>query len=400
MSEIKSDNLSNEFLYTISSLMINGVEIDSKYFSTLVTRKNFYNYRFPVKVMTLTLPFPLIYKIVEGIDISRPLVEVTYTMNVHIEDRGEGQPIKLEKKKYIGMIDNTYLNYVNYVDDLEDQEISPYRDEKEIRIGLFARDDLQSFRYGYVNNVFKNFNVATLITKGYGECTDGGLNLFLSPPDNKQVYRQDLIVPMGFFEFIRYVDDNMGIYDTDYNVYIEDGDTYIINKDNEHGIVPSDESIEDVTKEVHVDSPFDISSPIGAEISDGKMPPKRYKIKNNSLTHLVENEVMGRYDEFYSDIHNLYFTPGEENHSLLNTNKILSKRFKKHKRKKSGVIRFLLSLDNLPFKAKPYHYIRLLGQGTDLKGMNQLYRITEYLNVISNRQSFTRVNLKRLTDKM
>ena len=391
--------ISSDWAFHPDFIEIDDEEIDPHHFESLLIRKNYYEYRYPIYILNISLPKEKLYKILKNVEISNPVVGVKLSIRCLDLENPEDQGREYLKNEFIGIVDESYFNYIPETqwENIREGASEYEYDEGRIRIALFKKVDINAFKHGYINNVFKDFDMATLIAYSFKETTDGSLDLYLSPPDNERVYKQDLFVPMGFLQFMNYIDREFGIYDTGYNLFIDDNKAFIMNKKNDHGIKLEDDIYDEEEDDIDfkIAPTYDITYYIGAETEN--FPPTEYFLKDNAITNQVDLERFGNVEHFFTNVATLDLD--QEPYDDIPNIKIRSNRFTKYRRKKFDTKNFVIKLNNYPFLAEPYTYAHIKGEGDEeIDGMNERYRITDWVTIISSREAHTRVNLKRLSE--
>lgn len=387
MSEIYTDFVFNKHAY------IDDIEIPGHYIESVLIKKDFLNYRFPVILLYLNLPQAEHHKILEKVDYSNSLIEVELEIEYKISDNKDDEGQEYLDDEFLGVLDNTLSSFDPYTSgEYKAEKHSEVSDvSEEMTIALFRENDINAFKHGYINAVLKDFDLKQAILYGFQETTNGGLDLYMSPPDNEDVYEQDLITPMGFLQYLKYLDREMGIYDTSYNVYIEEGEVYILNKKTVHGIEPEESipnelgSYFDGEIEVELIKDSEIEKLEGLELDD---PLYYYMMERGSIFNHIELSKLGNIEELYSSKDDFEFD--NNIYDGINTVNIRSNRFEKHRKKKYDSENWILKITHLPFKAKPYTDISISGEH-----INNSYRIVGYDTAISGDRIHNKVYVKR-----
>lgn len=374
-----------DFIFS-TNVYLQGEIIPHRFFESLIIKKDFLNFRFPVMILTLNLSSMHLYNLLKDIDITNPIVDVRIEVFYKDKDNEDDIGRLFLNKEYMGIIDKSYTTYDPFVNgEFEEKGISQtQQNEQNVRLALYKENDINSFQYGYINSIIKNFSVADAIAYGFKETTNGDMSLVLSPPDNENVYEQDLIVPMGFYQYIEYIDNEMGIYDTPYNIFIDDSIVYILNHNGEHKI--------EMNREDEFSKPITINTiAINEEqkYNGIKLGEKKeyFVLEENDLKNKLKLDKFGDISVFTSSIDG---TVNEQNYTGIHTVKIKSNRFNTHLKKKFDKESFNIHIDNLPFKARPYTDILLRG-----KRFNNKYRVVGYMTVIYRNKSLTNLELLR-----
>jgi hypothetical protein len=381
-----------DFLFA-TEIKIQDVEIPYMYFESLVVKKNFLDYRFPFMVLTMNMPPKIFYEILRDVDISDPVVKVNLNTFYKATDLEEDSPFRLHSSgEYLGVIDTPYLSYSPFSDgEPTERGISQAQQENQVmRIALYKKKDINAFKYDYINTVMKNFTVLDALGYGFNTATNGDMKLIISPPDNTTSYKQDLIAPMGFYQFVRYLDNEMGIYDTSYNIFIDDGVVYILNKKNDHGIKLK--STDEYEKTIKIKT---IAADEGPKQNSLDMRDDwtYYVLEENDIKNELILERFGNVESIVSNIDPELTGPvGPRPYDEINVLEMKSNRFKHHKKTKFDTELMDVYLGNLPLDVKPYTYFKLEG-----KLSNNKYRIAGYTTVIQGKRSLSKLKLLRVT---
>lgn len=377
-----------DFLFNVDTT-IQDVKIPYMYFNSLVIKKNYLSYRFPFMILTLNLPPKFFYQFLRDVDISKPMVNVKLDTFYKASDLDESSPKRLYNSgEYLGVIDTPYISYNPFIQgkDMEKGMEEPNQVTRTLRIALYKEKDINAFRYDYLNAIIENFTVTDILGWAFNTTTKGKLKFIMSPPDNKKAYKKDLIPPMGFYQFINYVDSEMGIYNTDYNIFIDDGIVYLLNHNNDHRIKLKSSDFYDRTIKV-----ITIGSDEGPKQNslDMRGDWTYYVMEESDIRNKLVLEKFGRADTIFSNI-NGDIDP--ETYSGINSLKLKSNRFEIHEKKKHDREVFEIYLGNLPLDVRPYTYISLEG-----KLSNNNYRIAGYTTVIQGKNSISKLELLRVT---
>ncbi|MFW6015202.1 MAG: hypothetical protein ACOCRK_02045 [bacterium] len=377
-----------EFLFSVET-KIQDVQIPYMYFDSLVIKKEYLKYRFPFMFLTLKIPPSFFYEILRDVDISKPIVKVNLNTFYKDTDLDEESPSRLYTSgNYIGVIDKPYISFNPHVygKSMENDMIEPEQENKTLRIGLYKKNDINSFQHDYLNAVIKNFTITDAIGWAFNTTTKDNMKLIMSPPDNTRRYTKDLVPPMGFYQFIDYLDNEMGIYDTDYNIFIDDGIVYLLNHKNDHGIRLKSSDKYEKTIKIRT-----IASDEGPRQNslDASGDWTYYVVEEADIENKLILEKFGRADTIISNLNGELDT---QTYSGINTLKLKSNRFDYYTKNKYDREVFDIYLGDLPLDVRPYTYIKLEG-----KLSNNKYRIAGYTTVIQGKRSISKLELLRVT---
>lgn len=116
--------------------------------------------------------------------------------------------------------DSEFLNF--NIADKENEEPSI-----RLTLGLFEKNTLQPFTGNILNGIYPNIDVNSLLYHGYSECIDGDIKFFANPSDNTNIYSQVLIEPVGFYDFLKFIDEEYGIYKYRYKYFFMNNIFYL-----------------------------------------------------------------------------------------------------------------------------------------------------------------------------
>lgn len=222
---------------TFIQIYINGVYLGDDAFFALQETRNYYQTMFPLRILyikTLSSIFAQFdLHLNRTCDVQLNVYRMESMEDQVVPDTStQTEKIHYATYKYTGIVDlETYP-----VSESEQEDISTSNSkldrEFSRRIHLFS-EDYNLFTQGIINNVISNVKLPELIAYAFETCANSNYKIFISPVGNPNTYEQLVIPPMGFLQFLEYVDNRYGLYETDYNVYCEDNNIYILNTDKE-----------------------------------------------------------------------------------------------------------------------------------------------------------------------
>lgn len=257
---------------------INGTPIGSEEIMYYMTNRDYENNRYPVRVMSLALVHTSYTKIIQGATPDKPYVNVNIKVT-HIERKDDGGTViqkPIETKSYRGIIDKTVpVRDVGADDDKLEQV---YR----LRVALFDDLDLNAFSGGTISGMFSGTSATKMIPYAFEACrASSKLSLAASTPDNKKTIKSLAIKPMGFLQFMEFIDKEYGVYSSRYNIYIEDNVVYLLNtqkSDSGMSNILPDPKMGKITINV-MDNSVQVPGLYGFNIIDGHY---KYDIFNNN----------------------------------------------------------------------------------------------------------------------
>lgn len=199
--------------------------IDSKRVLYLNTIYDFINNKHPLILLGIQLTRYEYYNLRKLYSNDKPILKTVY-LNVNASMRFSNDSTNdinnTTFKSY-----NNFTAIVDNISTISDAEFANFNitdkenEEPSIRLtlGLFEKDTLQPFTGKILNGIFPNIDINSLIYHGYSECIDGDIQFFGNPSDNTNNYSQMLIEPMGFYDFLKFIDDEYGIYKYNYTYF-------------------------------------------------------------------------------------------------------------------------------------------------------------------------------------
>lgn len=193
--------------------------------------KDFINSNFPIRKLMVTLNDKDILNIMNFKRDENDMIDVTVLVSFD-KDTNVIQNKPFEDGKFKGLIQNGDFNIplTEVSDDYSDSKTSDTMYSRNVVIYLFREDELDCFDEDNINFLISNTDLKSLISFLFLKYTK--YKLIISPPDHNPTIKQ-LLIPQGnLLEVIKIIDLDMGIYFTNYIMFINEGVLYFINTDS------------------------------------------------------------------------------------------------------------------------------------------------------------------------
>ena len=213
---------------------IMGINISDKQVLSYVNDRDFENYMYPKRVLTVLLFAKDYYEILSKVTPDKPFVPVTMQIKVTPVQKELGTPVTASfmTGEYTGMIDKTKVSK----DILSESKPGTKSHVSlgnlyKLNIALFDFDDLNFTKEGTISGNFgSGKKVDDLIKHAFNVCKGKNkCKLALAKPDNKNPLKNCIISSQGFLDFLKFIDTEYGVYTSNYHVYLENGTCYILN---------------------------------------------------------------------------------------------------------------------------------------------------------------------------
>lgn len=223
----------NKFKYSVRP-NIYGYEVGEIEVISYTESRMFSEYRFPKRILTVVLNPQMYYDILSKITPDKPFIPVTLNIDlVYTKSQGNQNiesKVPFIQASYMALCDKTkaskdVIRRIN-----NDSSESGLDQVYILRLALFDIDDLNATRNGIVAGNIGNKNIQSLIEYGFKLCKiSDNIKLAIAPPDNTAVIPKLILRALGFPDYIKFLDDEYGIYTSRYNLYIENNTCYILN---------------------------------------------------------------------------------------------------------------------------------------------------------------------------
>lgn len=216
----------------------------------IVEKRDYFKNKFGMLLLTLTLDvtkYSQVFKLFKG----KSFINCHFTEEQILPQSGdeshESDVIEFRSLNYICMvdrgrthIDDDFLEYMK----TNNEELPPesLNSSQTFTISLIEENAIKCFTNGVVGGIYKNSNIATLISYGFIKCSLPNMKLFLTKLDNNPSFINKVIQPKGFIEFLSYLNEDYNMFSGLYNVYIERDEVYILNFNNDVGFKYSETS--------------------------------------------------------------------------------------------------------------------------------------------------------------
>ena len=213
---------------------IMGIKISDKQVLSYVNDRDFENYMYPKKILSVLLFAKDYYEILSKVTPDKPFVPVTMQIKITPVQKELGTQVTASflTGEYTGMIDKTRVSEDILVESKPNAKAhvslgNLYR----LNIALFDFDDLNFAKEGTISGNFgSGKKVEDLIKHAFNVCKGKNkCKLMLAKPDNKNPLKNCIISSQGFLDFLKFIDTEYGVYTSKYHVYLENGTCYILN---------------------------------------------------------------------------------------------------------------------------------------------------------------------------
>lgn len=221
---------SNMFRYSISA-SVAGFKLSEVEVLSYVEKRFFEYYKFPIRLLSVIVNAKMYYDILSQITPDKPWIPVNISIDMVVtQSSGETNTevrVPFMQLDMMGMCNKTkvskdFLNKSTQEDGLDTSYV--------LRIALFDIADLNSTRSGIVAGNIRNKNIDQLIEYGFHRCEPNNkIRLAYAPSDNKANIPHLILRALGFKDYLKFLDDEYGIYTSRYNVWVENNVYYILN---------------------------------------------------------------------------------------------------------------------------------------------------------------------------
>lgn len=213
---------------------IMGIKISDKQVLSYVNDRDFENYMYPKRVLSVLLFAKDYYEILSKVTPDKPFVPVTMQIKITPVQKELGTQVTASfiTGEYTGMIDKTRVSEDILVESKPNAKSHVSLDNLyKLNIALFDFDDLNFAKEGTISGNFgSGKKVEDLIKHAFNVCKGKNkCKLMLTKPDNKNPLKNCIISSQGFLDFLKFIDTEYGVYTSKYHVYLENGTCYILN---------------------------------------------------------------------------------------------------------------------------------------------------------------------------
>lgn len=194
--------------------------------------KDFINSNFPIRKLIVSVNDKDIVNILNFKKDENDMVDVTILVSFD-KDSNIIQNKPFEDGKFKGLIQNGDFNIpLNEItDDYSDTKSSDVIYSREVIIYLFREDELNCFDNDDINFLVSGTNLKSLLSFLFLKYTN--YQLILSPPDHNPSINRLLLPQSNLLEILKIIDLDMGIFFTNYILFINEGVLYFLNTDND-----------------------------------------------------------------------------------------------------------------------------------------------------------------------
>ena len=213
---------------------IMGIKISDKQVLSYVNDRDFENYMYPKKILSILLFAKDYYEILSKVTPDKPFVPVTMQIKITPVQKELGTQVTASfiSGEYTGMIDKTRISEDILVESKPNAKAHvSLGNLYKLNIALFDFDDLNFAKEGTISGNFgSDKKVDDLIKYAFNTCKGKNkCKLMLAKPDNKNPLKNCIISSQGFLDFLKFIDTEYGVYTSKYHVYLENGTCYILN---------------------------------------------------------------------------------------------------------------------------------------------------------------------------
>ena len=213
---------------------IMGIKVSDKQVLSYVNDRDFENYMYPKKILSVLLFAKDYYEILSKVTPDKPFVPVTMQIKITPVQKELGTQVTASfiTGEYTGMIDKTRVSEDILVESKPNAKAHvSLGNLYKLNIALFDFDDLNFAKEGTISGNFgSGKKVEDLIKHAFNVCKGKNkCKLMLAKPDNKNPLKNCIISSQGFLDFLKFIDTEYGVYTSKYHVYLENGTCYILN---------------------------------------------------------------------------------------------------------------------------------------------------------------------------
>lgn len=240
-SENGSKDTKQKLQYTYrANITLGDTTLDGLAFLSLTEVYDFMGNLYPLKVLMITMNI-LDLKSTQFLNLKNREVAVTlslYRVEASVLPTTDPEYTRTEyeiytNKQFIGTIDEEFIPLTDAeILSIEKTEDAPREDLLHmIRIHL-QEPVLNPFVEDYFNIVTdSDTGLPDLIAAAFTQCAYPDLKLHMAIPDSTATVPENtLIEPMGFLQFVEFLQQKYGLYYYNYNIFIQDYVCYIISK--------------------------------------------------------------------------------------------------------------------------------------------------------------------------
>lgn len=221
----------------------NNKVIDSKRVLYINTIFDYLNNVHPIHLLGLQLKRSEFFAFRKLYTNDLPILKTVY-LNVNATMRFEKDP----SNDISNTTFESYNNFLAIVDNIgmiSDEENIKFDIENKIdeepsikvTLALFEKDTISPFNGEIINDIFPNIDINSLIYHGFSKCVDSTIQFFANPSDNTQDYKQIIVEPCGFYDMLKFIDDNYGIYKSNYSYFFYNSIFYLFPRSGKLNMV-------------------------------------------------------------------------------------------------------------------------------------------------------------------
>lgn len=200
---------------------------------------DYWNNKYPVRILTIEVPFTDIQSIVHS---EKTIINnrEMYDININVNPL---DGVSFQNKPFVDGMFKAILRDGDFTNDFNDSLKAESQGGRMVtrEIGimevpmvfyLYKPDELK-YSQGEINLVMNNPTLSQAWLSGFS-MANPNLKAIVSKFDHNPNMGMLVIPPSGYPDYLSYLDDEVGFYDTDFMDYIEHGIYFLLNKKNEY----------------------------------------------------------------------------------------------------------------------------------------------------------------------
>ena len=259
-------------------LYINEFEISNAFLLACYIQKDFYGKNAPIIQLTYVVDRVNSNKILEMVNSG---AELKAKIKIENYDKDGVGRLMYEAKGYDVIMGSIPLDSDDKVENnTEPNELSA---SSKFSFGLYKKAHLEAFQKGTINDFFTNITPSAGLVYAFGKCCSSP-TLKFAPMKIQSTFSGELFCPpMGFFQFLTYLENEFGFYDTPWTTFIDDSDVmYMIDRSPRKIDIGKTHNIElNLTGEIAITRGYIHSSPV--DFDDLLIDRKDFTIASNNI---------------------------------------------------------------------------------------------------------------------
>ena len=259
-------------------LYINEFEISNAFLLACYIQKDFYGKNAPIIQLTYDVDRVNSNKIIEMVNSG---AELKAKIKIENYDKDGVSRLMYEAKDYDVIMGSIPLDSDDKVENnTEPNELSS---SSKFSFGLYKKAHLEAFQKGTINDFFTNITPSAGLVYAFGKCCSSP-TLKFAPMKIQSTFSGELFYPpMGFFQFLTYLENEFGFYDTPWTTFIDDSDImYMLDRSPRKIDIGKTHNIElNLTGEIAITRGYIHSSPV--DFDDLLIDRKDFTIASNNI---------------------------------------------------------------------------------------------------------------------